>query len=361
MSPSRRHEAAVALQGLLVEPQRSDLDYREWDEVVLEAHSLTLLATAVASEGAARARGGAHGRDAVTLGADALLSYEADPMQEALTAALERYGPNAYSGLAPEEIVELLSSFNDAGLRNIMNAVQGTMLELRVEELLSSGAIDFPDGAIGYELAGRTERAVDGWFLDADGQPFLPFQIKASRSADPISQHLAENPDVDLVFANTEAADLAQQLGYDTVEDTGISLDELLPDAWGAMPDAGDAFTDELVTTLSEQAAEVASQLPLITFALIGAELTWTRLRGGDMDAAKKKAGSRGITAAGLSAAGYAVSAATGFEYARLAIVVGGQTTGWVLSRMETELADTTVHLRQLQGVVTALQEPTPV
>lgn len=358
MSRGVRRDAAANLRLLLAGPERDDLEYREWDELVGEAHGLTLLATAVASEGAARAKGEAHGRDAVALGADTLLVYEADPLQEALAEALERYGPNIYTGLAPREMAELLRSFNDVGLRNIMNAVQGTMMELRVEELLDSGAITLPDGAVSYQLAGRTERAVDGWFLDGEGEQIVPFQVKASRSAEPIRRHLAEHPDVDLVFANTEAAELAGQLGFETVEDTGISLDELLPDAWGAMPDAGEAFQDELVTTLGEHAAEFASELPLITFAMIGAELAWTRMRGGDMAAAKKRASSRGITAAGLSAAGYAVSAATGFQYARLVIVLGGQTTGWVMSRMEAELADTTAHLRQLQGVVTALQEP---
>lgn len=108
-----------------------------------------------------------------------------------------------------------------------MNAMQGAMLELRVAVLMGSGAIGFPNGAAGYQLAGRTEPAVDVWFLDSDGEPFLPFLIKVSRNTDPVSRHLAENRDVDLVLANTEAADLAGQLGYQTVEDTVIWLDEL--------------------------------------------------------------------------------------------------------------------------------------
>lgn len=124
------------------------------------------------------------------------------------------------------------------------------------------------------------------------------------------------------------------------------------------MPATRKAFQDELVTTLGEQAAEVASQLPIIIFAMLGAELTWTRLRGRDMDAAMKKAASRGVTAVGLSAAGWTVSAATGFEYARPYIVLGGQMTGWVMTRMEAELTDKTTRLCQLEEVVTSLREP---
>jgi len=150
VSSSCRSEAAARLQALLADQARCDVDCRDWDEVAQEAHGVTLLATAVTSEGAVRSDGGAHGRDAVALGADALLTYEADPLQEALAEALERYGPSVFGGRTPQEMAELLASMNDAGLRSIMNGVQGTMLELRVDELLSSGAIRFPDGAVDY-------------------------------------------------------------------------------------------------------------------------------------------------------------------------------------------------------------------
>lgn len=341
------------LRRLRAETDAAEVSTREWNMVVGDAHATALTATAIASAMAARTDGAAHGRDALALGVDALLTYEADPLRDQLREALRRVSPDTYASADLDNIAERLGAMSDVQLGGLMNSVQGTMLELQVDELLEAHAIEWPEDAASYELAGRNEQAVDGWFFDDEGQVLQPFQVKASESLGPAREHLREHPDVDLVYADSDSAELADVAGLDTVEDTGVSLRELLPNPFGEASDPSEDFVDEFMTSAVEGVTQVASQLPLITGALIGGELVWAKLRGGDMSVARSQAQSRGLSAATFWGAASAVSMATGLDSARLVIVVGGKSSQWALARVDAELAPSIGHIRQLRQVVT--------
>lgn len=326
---------------------------REWRAIAGEAHATVLAAAQLTAVGSARADHPVAGRDALALGIDAVTNYQGDPLRDELVAALERVSPDVYGNADLDEIVDRLNAMSDAQLDGLMNATQGSMLELQVEELLTSEALSWPEGAARFELADRNDAGVDGWFVDEQGEVMGQFQVKASETLDPAREHLGDYPGVDVIYADSHSASLADDAGLGQIRDTGVTHDQLLPT--GA--DGQQSFVDAFSTSTAEGAIEVASALPLVTGALIGAELAWAKFRGEDMTAARHQATSRAVSSGVLWTVGSVTSAATGIGAAQFTIAVGGKTGQWALDRMTRELAPSMERLNQLRQVVAATRE----
>ncbi len=243
------------------------------------------------------------------------------------------------TGIDPE-VIEL---YPEEALQGVSNAIKGALMELRVEQLIEGGQIEFPEGAVSFELASQGAKAVDGYFLDAQGNVVQAIQIKASASDAIIQEHLERFPEIETVLTTSEASELAIEHGIESTIDTGITNTSL-------EIDVGKLIDPSL--TPSEVVDEI---VPQIALSIAGIELGWNLFRGMERNLALEKAGKRVGRATGYSVAAWALSSATGIESTRLILILGSESIFWITARMDTELAPSIAHLENLSRIVSTL------
>ncbi len=243
------------------------------------------------------------------------------------------------SGIDPA----IIDHYPESAVLGVTNSIKGSLMEIRVDELIQSGELPLPEGAVDFELASRTAEGLDGYFFDDEGNLIQVMQIKASSSDFIIQEHLERFPEIESVYSTTEAATSASEHGLEGVIDTGIS-DEVL------MSDVGELFDSSL--TLGESIDEVVPQLTLL---FTGAELAWNLYKGLDKQEALQLAGKRAGKATGYSTAAWFVSHITGVESARLVLVIGGESYSWVVSRLDAEVAPSISHMTGLRSHLSGL------
>lgn len=341
MRPRRDDLARIAATG-------AGLPRRSFDDLVEDALAFRTAVAATVVTGVAASAGQAHGRDALLLGVDILRDplTASDTEREALLDAIARAYPNAYGD--PEAVAERLEVMSEESVAGIMNGVQGAMFELRVAEMLDAGQLPLPEGAVDWQPTDFTYPGADGQFLDADGEVVGVFQIKASGDVAIIDEHLDRYPDISDVIVTTEAAEAAD--GLEGVVDSGVRVGDLLPGEG-----AGD-FVEVFSTSFFESVGEVLDDFPVLTLGLIAAEVTATRVRGGDMHLALTTARGRAGKALTWSALGTGAALVTGMQPARMVITVGGRAAQGLVNRAAREQAATVAQLRHLQERLRPLQ-----
>jgi len=261
-----------------------------------------------------------------------------DPdLREALVALSERFdGVNRLDVLAQYD--------TEAALTGLRSATRGTLMELEVEQLFDDGAMEMPDGAEVFDAAGRNEPAVDGWFLDGDGDVVEQMQIKASDDAEIILRHLREHPDVPEVFTTTEAAEAAARHGLADIHDTGITNEALRETVDGGLSaaSAGDVLM---------------ANVPLITLAVAAAELARNLHRGMPMDEARRIASRRTGVALSYASVAWLLAAFTQIETLRLGVVLVSEGSRLVVGRLSRELEPSISLVRDQQRVLGSLAE----
>jgi hypothetical protein len=166
--------------------------------------------------------------------------------------------------------------------------------------------------------------------------------VKASLDDDIIKKHLNEHPEVPDVIANTEAAEAAHESGIESVIDSGISHAELIPEAAGE-------FADELVTSFGEMTDQVVPQIALLVIAARYANNVRSGMELSEAAVIAKQQAAR-VTA--VSSAAWLASTLTGWEGARLAVVVTVATTELGLGKLDAEVSLSTDRIKSLRSVV---------
>lgn len=191
-----------------------DTSRRSWEELTTSAKvtaQAMVLACIVAQQHAA----GAAARDGAALSVDAVSDwYESDVLRDDLQEALGRVSPEKYGDLDADQVVAQLDGMPPASLQGLMNGVQGSVLELRVDELFDSGDIPLAESAVDFELASRSAEAVDGYFFDSAGDVVDTFQQKVS---DPSG---STSPRIPML---TESSPTARQLNSLKMRDWTLS------------------------------------------------------------------------------------------------------------------------------------------
>ena len=319
---------------------------RRWDELVDES-SATL--SALSGWDALRTMNATtRPIDAAVLasaGREESTSDAAKRHREEFLSAFGRANQGTDAGLDPDELADRVAAFNERQVHLLMNTVQVAVLELRVRESLADGTFDLPEHAVGGVIAERTLTGVDGYFYDENDEIVAPFHIEASASLGSPLSIADEDPDGSTVFA-TEGTVLGGPRRVASMLEVGSELIGLgcLEMDWFA----GDVELDAL-----EMAGGLASSaLPVVAFAMLGAELAWAAVRGGDSDAKLDQLKGPATREAVLSTAAHAASAATGMESARLVLVAGSFAAKRASSRLDAETQHSVDQLRTIRGLV---------
>lgn len=140
------------------------------------------------------------------------------------------------------------SDADDASTRGALILLRGVAGELWVHEALSAGGLPTPRGQPNAELLEFTTPGADLRFSGPSGEVLA--NVKISRDADVIIDHIAAHPHVPLIYASSDAAEDAGRRGLNvlsgtstepfdlhdvTVVDIGrssLDFDESLSDAW---------------------------------------------------------------------------------------------------------------------------------
>lgn len=279
--------------------------------------------------------------DAAGLTVDMLRDMSIDSMSEDLEAAFAHFSPDGYGSSFD---FDTLAHMPTETVDRLRHTVKGFALELQVEEAIHSGAIEMPEGATDFQLAPPGTPAVDGYFLDDNGNVIEAIQIKATGGHDYLADTLADNPDIP-IYANTEAAEAAAQHGLTDVTDTGIELGEL-------MPESADALVDEMTTSADELVDEF---FPQLTATLIAADVAWTWATGGDTDRAVARARRRGGNAIAINAAGTTISTLTGLEAARFGVVAVVTAGRFTASAIDARVTPGSERLGSYRSLVSTL------
>ncbi|NDD72302.1 MAG: hypothetical protein EBZ52_03890 [Actinobacteria bacterium] len=112
----------------------------------------------------------------------------------------------ARTGLTSDDL-ERLAHADPASRMGAVNLLQGHIGEQVALDLINSGRIPVPDGRVARLAASPNQPAHDIDLVDPDGHgATLHAQVKISDSASTIREHLMRYPDVDVVYANHDAA-----------------------------------------------------------------------------------------------------------------------------------------------------------
>lgn len=234
---------------------------------------------------------------------------------------------SALHRISPTAELATLQSLSEERAAGWLNALKGSLFELRVEQAVRSGAIDLPEGVHSFRLVDSfTTPGHDALLLDRSGNLADVVQLKASSNADLIVHHLHVHPQVESVWATTEAAHDAASRGLHGVMDTGISDHDLSASVHGAMHGAHVLSAWDILDEIVPQTA----------LAVIAARLVWDLARRKPVGEALRSAGTRTVlvtVTSGLAGLGAAV---TGTELVRIPVVVSVAFLRVVHSRLST-------------------------
>ena len=116
------------------------------------------------------------------------------------------------TGLSADDIERFAHASQSAQMGSI-NLLQGHLGEQMTLDLLQSGVVPGPTGRVPHLAAAPNQEGYDISFVDPNHQlPTINAQVKISESATTIREHFARNPDVSIVYANSDAA---RQIAHD--------------------------------------------------------------------------------------------------------------------------------------------------
>lgn len=132
--------------------------------------------------------------------------------REEVRAAIQRFGGNDFR----------LEGATEAQLRGFLAATRGAYGEQRVIDGLTTGTLPFPRGTRDIRLLDFTTPGADIAFTGTDGAVSYA-NVKIASSGRAISEHFLAHPDVEIVYASSDAAAAAKRAGY-TVLSGGDSI-----------------------------------------------------------------------------------------------------------------------------------------
>lgn len=260
-------ERAKELRGRLASQERriSELEGRRggsqpaWDETVARADAVI---AAVASIEIARAN-------------DHTPGFQPSAHDE---AALAR------TGLSHDDLVRLSNASTNSQM-GAVNLIQGHLGEQIALDLINSGKVPIPEGRLARLASSPNQAGYDLDLVDPHGnQATLHAQVKIADSAGAIREHFARYPNVNVVYANTDAA---QQMAHEhgvtviapgahfpttsghVVVDMGISHADVRSESFGLLHNTGHE-------TMFHKALE---DIPIISLVLIAGRAAGSYLK----------------------------------------------------------------------------------
>jgi hypothetical protein len=281
-----------------------------WSSIVDDAYVTVVALQGVTAVGRASAQdlGAPSGREALDRGIAALRDPVTSDDREArdgIEEALRQLGRSARGGASLDRILARLEGMGASSVEELSGGVQGSLLAMQVQQAVADGTLQVPDG------------------------------------------------EVVAVITHEDAAGLARGTGAEHGV-MQVALEELVPRGFGAfrsVAEDGDSAGGAL-----EALAEVGSDVvPVATLAMAGAELAWAWARGGDVGVAVDRLRGRAARATALNAVAQGVGMATGLEYAKVVIVVGGHVGAAAVERVDRELAGSIDHVRGCRRILDGL------
>jgi hypothetical protein len=239
-----------------------------------------------------------------------------------------------------------------------INMVQGYLGEEAALNAINSGLVPAPEGRLATFPDAPNQPGHDLQFVGADGQAPILAQVKFTESASVIREHFQKYPEVNVVYANSEAAmalrgdpsiqvlqpgDAFPSDGGRYVVDLGMSKDEIRERASLMVEGATEAsFLDQLM-----------DNIPVISLLAIGGAAAKAYL---DSDAdtkdilrAARTSALRVITASGTGTVG---TAATSEPIVGSVVAVGTLVGGAALSQARNDLRLSTDRLRRIGSIL---------
>ena len=253
--------------------------------------------------------------DTVAIGGETLHTYlRRGEVPEEIQRAYE----GAYPTLASEiDFLDRVQELEGMALIGLVSGVKGKLFELQYVDYLNQGAL--PDG---YQAFISDNPINPGWDIGIRGpndQVKDLIQLKATESVGYVQQALERYPHIDVVTTSEVHAQLLTQGMADQVIDSGITLDDVHADVYGAIS-AGDIAMDW--------------SPPLVAIALI-AFSSYSRQSMDEFDRSREF-GNRSTQAYLAYLAGGAVAVASGTVWLGLLGAVGSKLL-FVSGRKKTE------------------------
>ena len=190
----------------------------------------------------------------------------------------------ARTGLSHDDLVRLSNASTNSRM-GAVNLIQGHLGEQIALDLINSGKVPIPEGRVARLASSPNQAAYDIDLVDPHGnQPTLHAQVKIADSAGAIREHFARYPSVNVVYANTDAA---QQMAHEhgvtviapgehfpttnghVVVDMGISQADVRSEAFALLHNTGHE-------TMFHKALE---DIPIISLVLIAGRAAGSYLK----------------------------------------------------------------------------------
>ena len=190
----------------------------------------------------------------------------------------------ARTGLSHDDLVRLSNASTNSRM-GAVNLIQGHLGEQIALDLINSGKVPIPEGRVARLASSPNQAAYDIDLVDPHGsQPTLHAQVKIADSAGAVREHFARYPSVNVVYANTDAA---QQMAHEpgvtvigpgehfpttnghVVVDMGISQADVRSEAFALLHNTGHE-------TMFHKALE---DIPIISLVLIAGRAAGSYLK----------------------------------------------------------------------------------
>ena len=169
--------------------------------------------------------------DTVAIGGETLNTYlRLGEIPEEIQRAYE----GAYPNLASEvDFLDRVQELNGMALTGFVSGVKGKLFELQYVDHLNDGAL--PDGYVAFIAESPINPGWDIGIRGSDGQVRDLIQLKATESVGYVQQALDRYPHIDVVTTTEVQAQLVAQGMADQVIDSGITLEDVHSDVYGAI------------------------------------------------------------------------------------------------------------------------------
>jgi hypothetical protein len=169
--------------------------------------------------------------DTVAIGGETLHTYL---RRGEIPEEIQRAYEGAYPNLASEiDFLDRVQALDGMALIGFVSGVKGKLFELQYVDYLNQGAL--PDG---YQAFISDNPINAGWDIGIRGpndQLKELIQLKATESVSYVQQALERYPHIDVVTTSEVHAQLLTQGMADQVIDSGITLDDVHADVYGAI------------------------------------------------------------------------------------------------------------------------------
>ena len=238
-------------------------------------------------------------------------------------------------------------------LRGALTALRGAVGEQWVIDHLNSGSLASPSGATAAELMGFTNPGTDIAFTGNDGQLLAQANVKVASSAQVILEHFERHPDVQIVYASSDAAADAARRGLRVLQmgDPIEAHHPVVVDIGRSSTDFDNDIVDHLPAIRGlDDLASVADFLDAIPWFSMGAIAVraFHRLQAGGQRAdVLRESGRDALVSTAGAAASHVAASVTSSEPSVALIAVAASSLTYAATEVRRSWRDTAEGLRR--------------